>query len=547
MFFPGEFMIRLLPFFLFLLPFAGFAQSGKPKLIVGVVVDQMRYDYLSRFSAGFGKDGFNRLLTGGTTFTQAHFNYVPTYTAPGHATVYTGTTPHYHGIISNDWYEGTEEKEIYVVDDDRFETVGASGSAGKSSPHRLKSPTITDQFRIDNPNSRVFSVSIKDRAAVLPGGFMANGVWWYDGKSGNFVTSTFYRKDQPSWAEAFNRNQHPLAYMKTQWDLKSPRDLYRIQSGDEKEYEGDPFRENDRSFPHVFSALTDSEKLDRIKVTPFASDLLVKFAETLMQAEDLGRKKDPDFLAISFSAPDYIGHTYGPNSWEVMDTYLRLDDQIARLLTALDRQVGKGNYLLFLTADHAVGEAHGYLEENRIPHGFYSRKELTDSLSAFIGDRYKTPGLVLNVSNNQVFLNRDLITAKGINERDVQNTVRDWIRLHAESAGEIITRFELDGLQARRDMESMILNGWDPARSGDVAFLLRPHYLEGKLSSGATHGSPFRYDTHVPVLFYGWHVPAVRRNEPVYVVDVAATVADLLQIQMPPACIGVPLINYPKK
>lgn len=536
-------MSRLLFYSLLLFPLLLSAQAPKPKLIVGIVIDQMRYDYLERFSAGYGKNGFARLKREGSTFTNAHFNYVPTYTAPGHATVYTGSTPHYHGIISNDWYEGTEDKEVYVVDDPAYETVGSSTNAGKSSPHRLKTPTITDQFRIDNPNSRVFSVSIKDRGSVLPGGFMATGAWWYDGKSGNFVTSTYYRKTQPEWAETFNSRQMAKNLMSKSWELKADADLYRVQSKDEVVWEYDIFNEKDHSFPHDFSGMTEAEKLDRIKTTPFGNEILLQFAQNLISAEDIGKKRDPDFLAVSFSSPDYIGHTYGPNSVEIMDTYLRLDEQIARLLTTLDNQVGKGNYLLFLTADHAVGEAHGFLEENHIPHGFYSRKEITDSLSLYLKNKFGIVDLVVSISNNQVFLNHDAADKNKINFEDLQTVTGYWIRTHMEMVSEIQLRKNLDGKSAKRDLENMILNGWNPARSGDVAFLLRPHFLEGKTDVGATHGSPFRYDTHVPIIFYGWNVPVQRNNDQVFVVDVAATVADMLSIQPPPACIGVPLIK----
>lgn len=536
-------MSRLLLLTLVLFPVLLSAQAPKPKLIVGIVVDQMRYDYIERFSAGYGTNGFARLKREGSNFTNAHFNYVPTYTAPGHATVYTGTTPHYHGIISNDWYEGTEDKEIYVVDDPAYETVGSSTTAGKSSPHRLKTPTITDQFKIDNPNSRVFSVSIKDRGSVLPGGFMANGAWWYDGKSGNFVTSTYYQKTQPEWAESFNSKQVAKSLMAKSWDLLANSDLYRVQTKDEVPWEYDIFKENDHSFPHDFSGLTESEKLDKIKTTPFGNEILLQFAESLISGENIGKKRDADFLAISFSSPDYIGHTYGPNSVEVMDTYLRLDKQLARLLAILDKQVGKGNYLLFLTADHAVGEAHGFLEESQIPHGYYSRKAIADSLSVFLKNKFGVSDLVINISNNQVFLNHAVADKNKINFEELQNVTGYWIRTNMDLVSEIQLRKNLDGKSAKRDMESMILNGWNPARSGDVAFLLRPHFLEGKTDIGATHGSPFRYDTHVPILFYGWNVPAQENNEPAYVVDVAATVADLLHIQPPPACIGVPLIK----
>ncbi len=515
-----------------------------PKLVVGVVIDQMRYDYLYRFYDAYGEEGFKRLMSKGMNFTYAHYNYIPTYTGPGHSSIYTGTTPYYHGIISNDWYDKNTKKEVYCAGDMAYETVGADNAAGKMSPHYLLTSTITDELRMSNNGlSRVFAASLKDRASVLPGGHMANAAYWYDGKSGNFISSTYYLSKLPGWVNKFNGAKIPLELMGKNWPLAKSAGTYAIAQPDQGLGEGDPFKEGKTFFPHVFDQLSPEGKNELIRTTPFGNTLLTNFGIELLKNEKMGKGDYPDFLALSYSSPDYVGHAYGPNSMEIMDTYIRLDMEIARLLKALDEAVGEGNYLLFLTADHGVKANGVYLEENRMPNGVVNPVAVRDSLRSFCLQRFGTPMLIEEVADNHVYYNYMLIQMLKLDVRTLDTELVQYLRNNFEHIGAIHTKTEFNGRTPERSMHTMTLNGFQPYRSGDICFELGSGYITNGYTTGTTHGASYDYDTHVPMLFFGWKVPAGESNEQVYIEDIAPTLSNLLHIPEPDGSIGVPLIR----
>ncbi len=519
-------------------------QVKKPRLLVGIVIDQMRYDYLYRFYPYYSENGFKRLMNEGTNFTFAHFNYVPTYTGPGHTSVYTGTTPFYHGIISNNWYDKRSKKMIYCVQDTSVKSVGSNDSEGEMSPKKLLTTTITDQLRLfNNGASKVISVSIKDRAAILPGGHWANAAYWYDGQNGKFITSSYYMDKLPGWVNKFNEKKLADSYMSKTWTLFRPEKDYAQNQPDQVPYEVDVFNEGKTSFPHTFNKLTETQKYDKLRSTPYGNSILADFAEAAVEGEKLGQNKNTDFLAISFSSTDYIGHQYGPTSVELEDTYLRLDSQIADLLNFLDKKIGKGNYLLFLTADHAVMENDAYLKEHNIPTGELNYKISLDSLRAFSKREYKSDNIIENYSNNQIFLNHKIISENCWNIHEVRRAIADYLRETFPTITSIFTRDDIEKQVAERVTNNVILNGFNLNRSGDIAFNLKPDYLMNFMKKGTTHGTGYSYDTHVPLLFYGWHIPKQTINTPVYTVDIAPTIADLLRITEPNGCIGIPLIK----
>lgn len=519
-------------------------QAAKPKLVVGVVVDQMRYDYLYRFYGQYGDNGFKRLMHEGMNFTYAHFNYVPTYTGPGHASIYTGTTPYYHGIISNDWYDRATKKVYYCVSDTTYQTVGSSNGSGRMSPHKLRTSTIGDQLRMSNNGlSRVFAASIKDRASILPGGHMANAAYWYDGKEGNFVTSSFYMEALPDWVSKFNAEQVAARLMRSDWTLSLAENEYEIVMPDNGPGENDVFGEGNTAFPHSFSSRTEAEKLDLIKSTPFGNTLLTDFVINLMKNEELGKGKYPDMLAVSYSSPDYIGHSYGPNSVEIMDTYIKIDQELARLFAALDAQVGAGNYLLFLTADHAVKPNAAYLEANRVPSGFIRTSLMKKELNAFAKAQFEVDGLIETIESGNIYLNHQLLLENKLKLRSVSASLISHMLDTYPELATIVTSEELRGKYPERDMSSFILNGFNPVLSGDIIFDLRANYGMSDNSIGTTHGTSFDYDTHVPLLFYGWHIHPGESNTEVYVEDIVPTLASLLRIQEPEGTFGVPVIK----
>jgi predicted AlkP superfamily pyrophosphatase or phosphodiesterase len=516
----------------------------KPKLVVGIVVDQMRFDYLYRFYSYYGKNGFNKLMNNGTNFTFAHFNYVPTYTAPGHSSIYTGTTPYYHGMIANDWYDKAAKKMIYCVSDSTEKSIGSNDKEGAMSPKRLLTTTITDQLKLATHGaSKVISISLKDRAAILPGGHMADAAYWYDNKTGDFISSSYYLKSLPKWVDDFNSRKSADKYLSEGWKLLRSASDYQISSPDESPYESDVFSEGKTSFPHSFQNVKADSKYEILETTPFGNEIVENFAKTALVNENLGKSENTDFLAISFSSTDYVGHAYGTNSFELEDTYIRLDELIADLMQALDNQVGEDNYVLFLTADHGALITPGYLKEQRLPTGELNSKKALDSLRAVSKRAFGNLNLIENFSNGQIFLNHDLIKANNLNLHQVMRVFADYTGESLPGVSVVFTRDDLERQTAYRDNSNLVLNGYNAKRSGDIVVVLKPGYLINNLAFGTTHGVQYAYDTHVPMLFYGWHIPEQTINTPVYIVDIAPTIADLLRIAEPDGCMGIPLIK----
>lgn len=540
-------IILLLPVFLSSAFFATSAQSvsSKPKLVVGVIIDQMRYDYLYKFEDLYGEKGFKKLLNEGSNFKFAHFNYVPTYTGPGHTSVYTGTTPYFHGIIGNNWYDKKTGKMVYCVEDKSVKTLGAEDDNGEMSPKRLLASTITDQLKLaTNGRSKVISISLKDRAAIMIGGHMADASYWYDANNGNYITSTYYMDKLPGWVTDFNNNKLADKYFSSGWNLSFPIEKYIQTLPDEADYEADVFSEGKTTFPHSFKNVPVKNKYGVLRSTPSANNLQYDFVKAAIENEKLGKHKDTDFLAISFCASDYIGHDYGPNSVEVEDLYVKLDSLLADMIGLLDQKIGKGQYLLFLTADHAVSESPDFLKKKKMPGGWIDPHIIRDSLLNFTMRNYSNKKLIESFSNSQIFFNRNVIKEQNLDLNNLEDIYAEYLRNIFPEITQIFKRKDLEKEVAGRTISNLLLNGFNPVRSGDVIFGLQPGYIYEKGGADATsHGTIYSYDTHVPLIFYGWQIPKQTINLPVYVVDIAPTIANLLKIQEPDACMGIPIIN----
>ncbi len=519
-----------------------------PKLVVGVVIDQMRWDYLERYRADYGSEGFKRLMREGTSFDQCQYPYVPTYTAPGHASIYTGSVPYYHGIIGNDWYDVDEKRTVYCVDDSTRKTIGAEGNAGAKSPWRMRALTLADQMKLAwNGAGQSCAISIKDRGAILPAGHKGDGVYWYDESIGGFVTSDYYAESLPDWAAQFNASNRVSELMKDPWTLLKPREIYRWSEPDAGAGEQDVFDNGDVVFPHSFADKTEAQKRSLIRWTPSGNTLLTDFALELIQSKGLGKGKVPDFLSISYSSPDYIGHAFGPNSLEVMDCYLRLDLEIARLLETLDKQCGKNGYIIFLTADHGVKPNGALLEQWRMPSGTLRSKTVEDSLRLFVERAFGDADLIEEVEDNQIYFDTERLERLKISRRLLEEEVVDYLRPRFPQMLGISGRSALEGRIPGRGMSDFPVNGHHPYRSGDVFFELSINYLAGSTQRGTTHGASFDYDTHVPLIFKGPGIPKGRRsNEEVYIVDIAPTLARWLGIQEPDASIGRVILDRSK-
>ncbi len=384
----------------------------RPKLVVGIVVDQMRYDYLTRFYNKYGNDGFKRLLNGGFNCENAHYNYIPTYTAVGHASIYTGTTPEYHGIIGNNWYQKYEKKYIYCVDDGDFISIGAE-DGGRKSPRRMVSTTIGDELKMaQNKKGKVIGLSIKDRSAILPAGHAADGSYWFQGKDeGKFITSSYYMDNLPKWVQDFNKNGKAKEYVNTTWNTLYDIETYTESIEDNNKFEGLFKGKETPTFPYNLKKLKkDNGNYDIIKAVPYGNTIVKDFAEAAIIGENLGQTENlTDFLAISFSSTDYVGHQFGVDSKEIQDSYLRLDKDLADFFNFLDEKVGKDNYTLFLTADHAAVQVPSYLQTLKIPSGYFDNSDFKNKANAFLEDQYKSDDLIENVSNFQIFLNKEKV------------------------------------------------------------------------------------------------------------------------------------------
>lgn len=511
-------------------------QPAKPKLVVGIVIDQMRWDYLYRFNQLYNDSGFKRLLSEGFSCDNTLIPYTPTYTAPGHTCIYTGSVPAIHGIVGNNWYDKTLNKLVYCTDDSTVTTVGNNSDAGKMSPENMWTTTITDELRLSNNfKSKVIGIALKDRGAILPAGHSANAAYWYDDKGGKWISSTYYMPEIPAWVKDFNAKDAAANYMGKDWNTLLPIDKYDLSTPDNEPYETSIFGETTVTFPHKLSAIGAS-KYTSFRTTPFANTFTFDFAKQAIENEKLGSNTVTDFLTVSISSTDYIGHSFGPNSIEIEDTYLRLDKDIADFLHWLDQKLGKENYLIFLTADHGVAHVPAFLSEHKLPGGTFSDADFTKEINQAIETKFGVKNVVQSVQNYQVYLNFADVAKQGKDKQAVVNTVINLL----QQKPFIIDVFETDKIMQATIAEpqkQMMTNGYNPKRSGDIQFTFKPGYFDGG-NKGTTHGLWNPYDAHIPLLFFGWKIPHGKTNRETYMTDISATVAAMLHIQMPSGCVG---------
>jgi len=520
------------------------APPTKTKLVVGIVVDQMRYDYLTRYDSRFGEGGFKRMIQEGFNFKNNYFDYVPTYTAPGHASVYTGTTPKYHGIISNDWYDRTTGEMIYCVDDDNCNALGTKSKDGQKSPSRMMVTSFADQNRLHTQfRGKTIGIAIKDRGAILPAGHTASGAYWFiGGAEGNWVTSDFYMDQLPSWVVSFNNERHPDDYL-TVWDTAEDISTY-LQSGpDLNPFEGGFKGKATPTFPYDLKNLSSQNKgYDILKTTPFGNSLTTDFAIAAILGESLGADEVTDVLTVSYSSTDYIGHNFGVNAVETEDTYIRLDRDLERLFTFLDERVGQGSYTVFLTADHGAVQVPNYLKSVKIPAGYIDMDLMKTALTEYMVSEYGQGNWIDNISNFQVFLNRKLISERNLELTSVQENLANFAQnlpqvFETYTANDMTTSYFEEGLAHK------LQKGFSESRSGDVIIALNPSHIAKYSETGTTHGSGFQYDTHVPLLFFGAGIAHGSTFEPSLIEDIAPTITSMLGVAQPNGVSGQVLVK----
>ena len=524
----------------------------RPKLVVGIVVDQMRWDYLYRYYSRYQSNGFKRLLNEGFSCENTQVNYIPTFTGPGHSCIYTGSVPAIHGIAGNDYIIQATGKPMYCTEDNSVQTVGSTSKAGQMSPRNLLVTTVTDELKLaTNFRSKVIGIALKDRGGILPAGHAADAAYWFDDKTGNWITSTYYMKDLPQWAKDFNDQKLAETYLKLDWTSLYPVDTYLQSTPDDSKYEG-KFKGTDApTLPVKTSALYKSAGLGLIRSTPYGSTLTIDMVVAAINGEQLGQHDQTDFLAMSLSSPDYTGHQFGINAVEIEDTYLRLDRDIANFLTFLDAKVGKGNYTVFLTADHGAAHNTAFLNDHDIPAGVWDEAATLKGINKDLMDKYKADSLVLSLDNYQVNLNYRIINYLHLNEADLRKECIKYLQAQPN----IQFAVDMNKIQESsipEPLKSRIINGYNAKNSGEIQIILNPAWFTGHQPgdggpTGTTHGTWNPYDNHIPLVFMGWgiqHGSAVRE---VHMTDIAPTIAALLHIQAPNGCIGTPIPEVLKK
>ncbi len=516
--------------------------STKPKLVLVIVVDQLRYDYLERFADLFGKDGFRRLVDDGAFFTNANYDYVPTYTAPGHASIFTGSVPSQNGIVGNNWFDRETGKNRIMVSDPAARTVtmaGVSQAQGSYSPRNLIGTTIGDQMRLaNNFQSKVITLSQKDRSAILPGGQKPNGAYWYSAFDGTFITSDYYFKELPAWVKAFNTKNRPDKYFALTWERTGKVDVYTRAQTENLSLQRSPLG---NKFPYVMNvgeAKPSQKFYSAFEYSPFASDHLADFAKAAIEAEHLGEDQFTDLLSVSFSSPDLIGHSFGPDSQEIVDTYIRLDQTVGELLNFIDRKVGLANTVIAVSADHGVSPVPEYVKSAGFDAERISRNKLLEVVTKTLNEKFGEGKWIQDFVNDQIYLDPKVIALHKATQSDAERVAGE-AALTIPGMVNYFTRTQItEGNMPSTPTAKRVINGFNRNRSGDVWVVTRPFYFISEGTLPTTHGSAYNYDTHVPVIFWGKGIQKGRYSMACAPSDIAPTLASLLGVEMPNNRVG---------
>ncbi len=511
-------------------------ESDRPKLVIGLMVDQMRWDFLYKYKNRYTSGGFKKLISRGFTSENANIPYAPTVTAAGHACVYTGSVPSLNGIAGNDWFDRSLNRVVYCAEDTIVAAIGADNTKnGKMSPRNLWTTSLSDELRMaTNFKGKSVGVCIKDRGAIFPAGHTANAAYWYDGSTGKWISSTYYMEALPDWLQKMNREDFSKKYYKQNWETLFPKNTYVNSTADEQIYEGKFKGVVSSSFPHKMENQLNNHGL--ISSTPFGNTMTFDVAKKALTNHELGKDEITDILCISLSSPDYIGHQFGPNSMEIEDNYLRLDRDIENFLLFLDKEVGEGKYTLFLTADHGVAHVPGYSEQNKMPGKVFSMSKQIIAINEDAKQAFGIEDLIITEQNNQVYLDTASIMKSIYSVEKMENYVIEKILQNPE----VLTVFKYRDLHKQLLPEKtieMLKNGFASKRSGEIVVLLKSGFVDTWLT-GTSHGSHYIYDAHIPVVFYGFGIKQGRGFKTRHMTDIAPTLATLLRIPSPSGCIG---------
>ena len=512
-------MKEIFKYFFILLPFLSNSQTT-PKLVVSIVVDQMRYEYVDRFWDEYSENGLKKLVKQGVFCRNTHYNYIPTYTGPGHASIFTGTTPSVHGIIGNNWYDKDDFSAVYCSGDGKHRTIclckkpheKSNPGNGKMSPNLLLCNTVGDQLKLKDSLSKVFGVSIKDRGAILSVGFLADGAYWLNSNS-KWITSSHYRENIPKWIEKFHEKHTVKSYMNHFW----------------------------KGVSFNYDLKEDFEDMgpSSLKATPEGNNYTLDFSKELIINENLGTDTHSDFLVISFSSTDYVGHKFGPDAEELKSMYLNLDNNLSKLLKFLDEHCGKNNYLISLTSDHGAGTSPIEIERRGLKGGNFISREIFPELNKELELVFGIPSILARYSNMQFYIDFKKIHSLKISETDVFLEAKKWLS-NLNSVDEVYSKTSIaNGLPSQKVQR--LINGIYPRRSGDIFITLKPGFIEWSSKIGTTHGTHFNYDSHVPLIFYGFNIKPKQIYSKIKIIDIAPTLSIFLKTAFPNACTGNPI------
>ena len=540
---------------------AVFAQADTPRLVLQITVDQLRGDFITRYEERLGAGGFRYLLDNGVYYTNAHYQHANTETIVGHASLATGTVPAAHGMVGNIWFDRELGRQVYNIEDPDYHLLSADADVDSSteidptqraakadgrSPNAILSSTFGDELSLHfGGKSKVFGVSVKDRGAVAMAGH-AGKAFWFSKAGGAFVTSSYYYDRYPEWVIAWNARKVPYEFAGRQWSLLHDASSYRFGDADDRPWETD-FPGWGRTFPHAYGDADDKYFTTRLTLGPAGDRLVLAFARELVEKEQVGKDDTPDYLSVSFSSTDYVGHLFGASSLEAEDHFLQLDRTLAELLQFIDREVGLEHTLITLSADHGGPDTPGYLNQQGIRNAFYFDTNALDRQPAInrLKEKFGTgEELITGYSHPYVNLNRELIAELGLDQASVEAAVAEELqRFRGVNRAISTSALSVNAVPDTLLMRS-IRNNFHHKRSGDIYLVFDPNVFINDFDGlivASTHGSPWRYDTHVPIVFAGPGIEPRRVSRAVTPYDIAATLAARLGTQPPSASIGTPL------
>ena len=511
----------------------------KPKLIVGIVIDQMRQDYLERFWNNFDKNGFKKLAINGSYCKNANYNYSQTQSSPGYVTIVTGAEPSEHGIVSDYWYNPLTGNKEYCVQDHQYKVVGDKDAIGKYSPRNMLSTTFSDEVKLfNNGKSKIISISLNENGAILSGGFSANAAYWFDEKSGNWITSSYYMEKLPNWVNEVNHKKMPNEYLTREWKPMLDFQEYNNFSSDSLDIKYKYGIDGSyKKFPYNYSEIKKTIKnYELIKFIPEGNTLLNDMAVAALYNENLGERNITDFLLINYSVSENIGKLFGPQSIELEDLFLRLDKDLAHLISVIEEKVGKNNVLIYLTSNHGVAEVPAILAKNKIPAEIYKKHYIIALLNSYLKAIYGEGNWILDFSNNQIYLNKTLIEDSRISLSEFQEKVIAFI-INSNGLTNAISSHQFQNIVFNHGMPQKMQNSYNQKRSGDIMYSLKSGWIED-CSFATNHNSGYSYDTHVLLIWYGWKTKKQTLFSNINITDIAPTISMILNTPDTPVSSG---------